>query len=52
MSTASLQQALDALQRGERMHARKLVRAVLMAEPRNEQAWLLMARGQYWYSGD
>ena len=39
-----IQAAQQALQRGERIHARKLLREVLLADQRNEQAWLLMAR--------
>jgi len=44
MSIDKLIEAQEALQRGERMHARKLARQVLLADPRNEQAWLMMAR--------
>ena len=44
MSSDLLQAAQQALQRGERIHARKLARAAILQNPRDEQAWLLMAR--------
>ena len=44
MSSEQLQAAQAALQRGERIHARKLARQALLQNPRDEQAWLLMAR--------
>jgi peptide/nickel transport system permease protein len=44
MSGNQLVSAQVALQRGEIATARKLVAQVLLADPKNEQAWLLMAR--------
>ncbi|MBN2149111.1 MAG: ABC transporter permease subunit, partial [Anaerolineales bacterium] len=44
MSATLFEEARAAIQRGERIHARKLLRSLLMTDPRNEQAWLLMAR--------
>jgi peptide/nickel transport system permease protein len=44
MSENELASAKIAFQRGEIASARKLVAQVLMADPANEQAWLLMAR--------
>jgi peptide/nickel transport system permease protein len=44
MSETQLVSAQVAFQRGEIANARKLVAQVLMADPKNEQAWLLMAR--------
>ena len=44
MSSDLLQAAQQALQRGERIHARKLARSAILQNPRDEQAWLLMAR--------
>ena len=44
MSSDLLTAAQEALQRGERIHARKLARTALLQNPRSEQAWLLMAR--------
>jgi peptide/nickel transport system permease protein len=44
MSVDRLSEAQQALQRGERIHARKLVSQVLFSDQQNEQAWLMMAR--------
>jgi peptide/nickel transport system permease protein len=44
MGLEKLSEAREALQRGERVHARRLIRQVLLTDPRNEQAWLMMAR--------
>jgi peptide/nickel transport system permease protein len=44
MSESQLVSAQVALQRGEIANARKLVAQVILADPKNEQAWLLMAR--------
>jgi peptide/nickel transport system permease protein len=44
MSTPAFEEASSAVQRGERVHARKLLRSILLENPRDEQAWLLMAR--------
>jgi peptide/nickel transport system permease protein len=44
MSSDPLQAAQAALQRGERIHARKLARMAILQNPRSEAAWLLMAR--------
>ncbi len=44
MSPDQLGLARVAFQRGEIVTARKLVARVLLADPVNEQAWLLMAR--------
>jgi peptide/nickel transport system permease protein len=44
MSENQLASAQAAIQRGEIAQARKIVAKVLMADPVNEQAWLLMAR--------
>ncbi len=44
MSVDRLGLARDALSRGDSTTARRLVAQVLIAEPANEQAWLLMAR--------
>jgi thioredoxin-like negative regulator of GroEL len=44
MSLEKLTEAREALQRGERVHARRLIRQVILADPRNEQTWLMMAR--------
>ena len=44
MSDSQLASAQIALQHGEVAKARKLVAQILVADPSNEQAWLLMAR--------
>ena len=44
MSPDQLGLARDSFQRGEIVTARRLVAQVLLADPVNEQAWLLMAR--------
>jgi hypothetical protein len=44
MSLDRLSEAKQTLQRGDKLLARKLVSQVLYSDPRNEQAWLLMAR--------
>ena len=44
MSPDQLGLARDSFQRGEKVTARRLVAQVLLADPVNEQAWLLMAR--------
>jgi len=44
MGIEKLSEAQEALQRGERVHARRLIRQVLLTDPHNEQAWLMMAR--------
>jgi ABC-type dipeptide/oligopeptide/nickel transport system permease subunit len=47
MSPDLLRLASEAIQRGEKADARKMVAQALLADPRNEQAWLLMARLVY-----
>ncbi len=44
MSIDIFTEAQQAMQRGEKIRARKLLSQVLYSDPRNEQAWLLMAR--------
>jgi ABC-type dipeptide/oligopeptide/nickel transport system permease subunit len=44
MSATTLDEARSAIQRGERVHARKILRVMLMENPKDEQAWLMMAR--------
>jgi peptide/nickel transport system permease protein len=44
MSVDRLAEARQAMQRGDRIQARKLLSQVLRSDPHNEQAWLMMAR--------
>lgn len=44
MSFDRLTEAQQAIQRGERSRARKLLSQVLLSDQHNEQAWLMMAR--------
>lgn len=44
MSIDIFTEAQQAMQRGEKIRARKLLSQVLYSDPQNEQAWLLMAR--------
>jgi peptide/nickel transport system permease protein len=43
MGLEKLNEAREAMQRGDKTHARRLIRQVLLTNPHNEQAWLMMA---------
>jgi len=44
VSIDRLAEARQAMQKGDRIQARKLLSQLLLSDPRNEQAWLMMAR--------
>jgi peptide/nickel transport system permease protein len=44
MSVELLSEAQQAMQRGEKTYARRILRQVLLSDKHNEQAWLMMAR--------
>ena len=44
MSVELFSEAQQAMQRGEKVHARRILRQILLTDKHNEQAWLMMAR--------
>jgi peptide/nickel transport system permease protein len=44
MSTEKLMLAQEAIQQGDKVRARSLLRSIILEYPRNEQAWLFLAR--------